>query len=515
MITFRKAQNNEDNLSHIVKCIIKHLNLKIPYSEVSSYLLGHHAYPSILSIKDFFNYYAVGTEVIYFNRDEFSKYQGPLVIVNVNGHFALAENLKGGFVSVLDSLEGRSTVKVEVLTFEIENVLLYFTSLPETLVSKWFERIPYKWLGICLTTSILFFITFVEDTFTISDFLLLLFDAAGLVMSLTLFVAKSNSSAASMVCSYKEFGSFKIDCRSVINSKQSKIFGVDFVDIAIVLFASLSLNLLSSKLFFIDETGRLIYFIIITASLPVTLLLFRFQILTKTICTFCSGISLVLLGQLVIVLSNPPLVNGFESIKYSVLLVLACEFIFVCCFWAVFRNIFNKATSGFEIKSRFISLKRNVFVLKIMLGDPISAGKSCLDIIFGDENNKNSILLVAKLGCVSCPGTVEKFYSLWKELPDRTVLRIRLIDLAKLPHDKLSPFLSRINSKQFRLLLKEMITSNCNKTSDAELREHNASLDYLHLRTVPQVYWNHYALPLIYDIDDIRYLITLESPSNE
>lgn len=516
MIKYRRPWNNEHNINYVVKCLIHVLGLRIRPSTAESYLIAHHAFPSLLTIKDFFNYYGVRTSVVKINPGEFGTYGGPVVVLTKKGYFSVIENQHAGRVRIVDFVKGTIIEDGERLIANIEDTILYFTSIPEPLIASWFERLPLKRLTLAIVTLALVIVGFKSTFFDSLQMTLLCLNAIGFTSCLILFIIHSKSSKDSKFCNYRELGEIKIDCRSLINSAHSKLGRIDLIDLGVCLFLSLSMNLVTTKVISDSFTNNLLYMGIVFSTIPVIAILVGYQIVMKTFCTYCIGVQLVLAAEVALVLSN---VENFSSrverINQVYLLVFGCEVLLVAISWISVKELLTKAFRLDDVLEKFIWLKRKKDIVNAMFQDEAPwVGSNC-DIIIGNHEANDSISIVSKLGCPKCADTIETYFVLWSNNSLRVNLRLRIIDLNPNDVDLLDSFVSMLRAPELRDLVRRKIMEKYSNLSLPEISMHNSSLDHLNFKTVPQLYFNNKHVPKLYDIEDLRYFITLESPHYE
>lgn len=337
--------------------------------DIEEFFLSHSSPDSIKAIKDFFLSTGVKSTGYKLPQDKIKDISLPFISQLKNPEeFVVVDDFNNGEFIITSSEETRKKYSAEnfysrwsgvVLTLDLET-----KRFPST---RWSEKRLF--LGNMDAIIIIFLLSIISFPFfralinyDFSSLTVFGLTAIGLYSSFILMRLEygKNGRFEKKIC----FASSKFDCKEVINSNVSHLWG--FVSLAVLGFFLFSFLYVLELCYFViaKDVNIIISFICLLIS-PVSLFLIFYQIFNiKKICPFCTLTQLSILICSIIFLLNP--YNPIQFISNEFIMSSIVSVLFALCFALILTFYYSKEKLKDEILLLH-SLRHNGNVIKGLL----------------------------------------------------------------------------------------------------------------------------------------------------
>ncbi|MDR6804559.1 putative membrane protein [Dyadobacter sp. BE34] len=321
------------------------------------------------------------------------------------------------------------------------------------------------------------------------------------------------------------------DCKAVLTSKQSKIFGQSWSSVGFFYFASNSFLLLTLGS---NSNTQILVAWLSLISLPFTVFSLYYQArIVKQWCRLCLTIQAILVGLFVINLSGGNFKHMSIDTQFIITALTCISATFISL--SVILPLLKKLKVSQNYKKRFTELIRNPNVFNSLLKDQkiISQEPGNIGIVLGNRKAKHKIIKVCNPYCPPCA----KSHSILEELlSSNEDLQLQIVFNATTRPDDDKAIAVRhflaIAANQDELSLRKAlndwyssdikdyvrfsgvypVTNNdVNENENIELMR--TWCDNNRIESTPTLFVDGHLLPQIYSSEDLKYLLKMDNSS--
>ncbi|MBL7731960.1 MAG: hypothetical protein JNM88_12335 [Chitinophagaceae bacterium] len=528
--------------AEVVSRACRSLNVRTNKSVLFKKLTLHPTYPSLLSIKNVFDFLKIDSAAVQVkNRDQVTQLKPPFIAYMKPrfGSFVLVTEIAEEKITYIAGAEKKVRAAVHEFQHDWAGIILMYqktaaSSEPGYLRSRITGIAGKMRLPFVLCTMAFFFHLFAGKYFAYSSNAVFLgmaaCNAAGLFFSLQLLMKSYHLDIGyfDRFCNFSE----GFSCNSVLNSRFAKIPGlVSLSELGVIFF------FISGGLLFYgghDISLRIcITGVMALLALPFTFFSIYYQaFVVKKFCPFCVAIQVLFWIEFILAFS-------YLSAERMALVPSGT--------WLVFLSLLLFSVAGIMTARAFIEnkiklekfenelqrFKGNPEIFKTMLLlKPAVSTNNNNPLLFGPDKAPVVFSILINPFCEICAYTMEKVAFFMKENPER----IRLEILFKLYGDK-TPEMDSISRSALiitslyssgrtekalelitsdhtylrketaRIWQEEKASENFLAKGMKILEDHAAWCNETNVHIVPMIFVNYHPLPLAYRIGDMDYLI--------
>ncbi len=537
--TFKKLFVPGSNCSDVTHILLQELSVNVTEISIIEKLESHPDFPSLLSISDILKEFGIDNICLKVPEGKLPEIEG-VFITKFSNTISHSES----FVVVKQIIEGTvtfynpETCVIEKMAVEaFEKSCSHIVLIPE--VSKTAGEPEFRkrqaierkklWgkaagiLFLPIMVSIMCAIYLAKDgTQSILPIINCFLMLAGSLVGCLLFLFEIDqfNPAIQEICS----GGKKINCAVILNSKASKIVGINWSIIGFSyftggLFLQLTMGLTAPSTLAIISLLNVI-------SCPFIFYSVYYQWrIAKQWCLLCLITQAILASQFFISFTS-----GWYSavdINYiNIVLVTLCYGLpFIMSMMLV--PLFKDAKDSKKNKRQLIQLKNNPDIFRTLFGRERSFSHSTdgLGIVLGDPNAPNKILKICNPYCSPCASAHSAIDQLIDMLPNdvqvQIIYNVSTNELGTLPVKHLMAIASKANPHETKKGLdgwflsgeKNYETFSKEFPIDLRLLENDSSLDAMYkwcklenITYTPTIFVNGYELPKTHSISDLKYL---------
>lgn len=410
--------HSQSNLYVTGKKFFELIDITAGDDELKARLEKHPDFPSLLSLKDVFLNFGVKSGAVKSESASLADFKTPFICpIKKDGwdysKFTIINDTDNGLVTFYDTLKLRwEKVSLEMFTEWHTGVVLLAEkdgSFPQEPLSKSktisSSKAIIKVFGSIFLASVFFSILFnfqynASQFWFISSFLIL--NVIGVSMSTLIIwyeVDKHNPLLRS-ICSIGK----KIDCKSVLQSDGSKIFGINWSTIGFSYFFT---NSISVVFFSFSNNYLLTIWIalsIITSPYVLYSIIYQWKI-ARQWCLLCLSIQSILLCQLLLGISNWTKIDLlFDVVGVYQVVMLAILFSLVLTATFSYITILKKARESDQYQQSWQDLRsdRKIFKALLMSQQPINVSTEGIGIEIGNLQAQHQIIMVSNPYCSPC-----------------------------------------------------------------------------------------------------------------
>ena len=429
--------NTYTNPTNITLAAIKKLNISVTNTTINETILNHPDYPSLLCISDSLNKWNIPNAAFKVEKDKIRDIPMPFItfLNKPEGNFILVTNVGDDSITYQTSCQKKGIGSDPISDFlnlwsGIVLIVEPTEESGEIGYKKLRQKEILKQLKIPANIFIALFITIfhlLNCHGNITSFFFSLIKFTGVIVtSLLLWYEVDNANPfLQQICS----GSGKTNCNAILNSNQSKLFGIfSWSEIGFYYFAGGWLMLIFSS--WIQQPEIIIQFIVLLNifAVPYTVFSIYYQWrVVKQWCKLCVTVQVLLLSELIVsIFTNQPHFEIFLLYKYidlSNLLLILTSFIMPMVIWNLLKSPLLKNEEAKNDKRHLMRLKYNTTVFETLLKKQkaITNSTEGLGIIFGNPQAKNTIIKVCNPYCSPCAKAHNKIESMINSNPDINV----------------------------------------------------------------------------------------------
>lgn len=524
-------KKSKEPTAKVVFELIKILKAKITFNSLKNILLQHPDFPFITSITNTLLYFGIKNKVVKIAPNQLNLLELPFLALSRYDELYMVKKIDDYFIEYYSQKNGWTKTKLKEF-YKLWNNMVILVDTKSKLIEENFKKkkrlehiSDLKIAGVLiLVITFVFFVFFsLEIGLTKMYFLIKLI---GVFISLLLVKKLIFKDISYDFCTIGK----KINCDDVLNSPAAKIFNwLTLADIGLIYFSGSTLALIT-PLFVADYIKvdiQTLLFLISFIAIPYTFFSVFYQgVVLKKWCILCVGVILVIWLELFIgylYFSE----YAFEF-KYSFksILLLIFNFIIPIILWSITKEILVKITNYDHLKNTYSRLVNhfNIFNTLQNKEKDVPFGIIKNEIILGNNDAKNTILIVMNPYCPSCGREYEHILSLLEKKPSYAKIIIRFIGYGddRRYYTSLMLICQYLNSPNtFNIILKEWfkiknvnqfvnkypITHN--KLAESIIQEQFLWCEKSNIDSTPTTFINDKKLNSNYSISKIEYLLSV------
>ncbi|SEK65561.1 vitamin K epoxide reductase family protein [Parapedobacter koreensis] len=542
---FKKSTiSSEENINSVVLIYSQILELPISKEGLRKAIDEHPDYPSMLAVYDVFAKFGANVYAAQIDGDKLKEIKQPFIaqIESPNTFyeiFTVVKNLDDKKVCYYDP-EKTLWIETETTSFlEIYKgvglVVNGETVTPEAdyenkrrseknnAIRAWASILSFPLLFIVIVLFYWIFQGAINYWFTLYS--LLSFAGAIICCLLIWFEIDSHSPLLMRVCSGK-----RSNCNAILNSEASKVFGVSWSAIGFTFFTSQLLTFVFSS-FDMDISWSMGWLGLLGTPYIVFSIYYQWRV-ARQWCPLCLSIQAVLALQAIIfIVAGGLATNPITALAANDIIIIVSIFllVFLLAYWGV--PTLRTAKEAGHFKNNFQRLKHNgeVFNSLLMRQKGFSGDIEGLGITLGKPDSQNKIIKVCSPYCDPCAKAHPSIDEILRLNPD---VQVQIVftsrnserDYKAVPVKHFMAIASRNDEELTRSALHYWYTSPSKNytefaskypVSDTDLQEQGKKLDEMWLWCnhagilyTPTFFFNGQQLPDIYDIDDLKYMLT-------
>jgi uncharacterized membrane protein len=519
----------EDNTVSVIQRAVKYFRIPVTGSSVKEELKSHPYYPSFKSICDSFNEWKVENYPLKYKPEEIKELSAPYIahFSNGGGQLAFVSEIRNGKATYYESFNIKKETVLEEFYKRCSGAIILLNpdkrSGEKNYWKNWQDEIISKSiLPVTVFTLLLFISLTVINSFRTSEIffqllpaLLLLTKTIGITLSvlLVLHEFEVRLSLTEKLCHLNN----ATNCNTVLNDKASKIFGwFGWADVGFIYFTGCLLSLLMSL-----GTGNYSMLAILSAiSLPYPVFSIYYQgFVLKKWCPLCLGVQLILVIEFILLVPELSTLSfSFSSLSNLFLTFLVTGIVYTLGIMYVREKMSNDLTYY-----KYLGFKKNPEVLRTLLLNQKHYEIPVTDssLVFGMRDSSIRITAFISLQCSHCARAFEKIKDILKSDIDVAIYIILITSDSKIINTLYH--YNRLNMDDEALSLLDqwysMDSYSRSKVSETlcipevddiskEVNNENFELyKSCNVKGTPTFFVNGYLLPILYDIDDIKYFI--------
>ncbi|MBC9910523.1 vitamin K epoxide reductase family protein [Chitinophaga varians] len=537
----------KSNASEAAKLLTDELKVKITRTTLSKEIEEHPDYPSLLSISDVLNKYAVENLAIQLNPDKLEEAPLPLITL-IKGRktgpdfFTVVKEVKKNTVLFYDPERRRWTTqpKEDFLKKYLGAVLLaepseekpageheYAKKLKEEKRNSFFQQLIV--FGIPAIVALAAIFAFLHTGMSaLLPFLFTTITLAGAVTSALLVWHELDQSnpVTQQICGYGE----KSGCGAVLRSKASKIAGISWSAIGFTYFMGQILLLLFSGI--VNPRSLLIVSWLNILTLPFLFfsIYYQWQVI-KRWCTLCLFIQGLLILQFATALAGSwhSLILA-DNINHELILMLLTMFAVPFITLMLLTPALENAKENRNNKRELRRLKHNPEIFNALLTKQkaVTEPTEGLGITLGNPDAKHKLIKVCNPYCGPCAKAHTPMDELLNNNPDVQVQLIFLAtnneaDSRSLPVKHLLAITEKNSEQLTRQALDDWYLSGQKNYEifagkyplNGELHRQSAKVEAMAdwcrktgIAFTPTFFINGHQLPTPYNLNDLKFFLT-------
>lgn len=198
----------------------------------------------------------------------------------------------------------------------------------------------------------------------------------------------------------------KSGCEAVMNSEAAKIFGwLSWSEVGLFYFLGSVFILLFSFFSNFQETIYSYLFFINLMALPFVVFSFYYQfVVLKRWCTLCVISQIFLLIEFSLFLFADFKIGMLPTVNYEALLLMGLIESVIIGVWFIIKQLYIAKQSIFDLEKKLLKIERDypLFANYLKIQPRISTEEMEGDIILGNRNASNSLILISNPFCKPC-----------------------------------------------------------------------------------------------------------------
>lgn len=522
MSVFRPRDNN---ILAVTQQLLTSLSVKVNIKTTNKLLTSHPEAGSLLAIVDSLNDLSVLTELYQIDREDYEPddFLYPF-IAHFPGEskFILIRMIENGIVTFGDEKQKSNSMSEQDFLDNWGGVALRAVAEQSSGEEDYLlKRVGYtletlRYPALILMLCIIVYYVLCHTLQPISALMIILLKLSGTALT-AMLISKSFSISSSIldkVCNITG----KNGCDEIANSSASRIASwLSWSEIGLFYF-----------------TGTLLGFLIIPASLPViaycnalvipfAIYLIGYQFRYKTWCTVCCIIQTLIFAEFGIDIYNNSFAGSLVKTSYPLLLVC---FLLPILAWSLLKPVLLKASMTESLGYYLNKFKYDTKLFHSLLRTQKSySDVGLVTLNFGNPLSLNEILLVTNPFCPSCALVHQRVFN-WLNTTKNLKIRIVFATSATKPEARavaahITALYEHAGPEQSEKALTSWYSGrsfNYNEwASHYPLNDDNFSNDLVeqqktwcesqNLAYTPCIFFNGFALPEQYAIEDLRYVI--------
>ena len=530
------------NCEMVVNQICELLNVSVSRSSIKKDIEEHPDFSSLLSVSDVLNNFGIETLSIKINKCQIKKLPTPFIaqVKRKRELFIVIKEIIGTTVNCFNP----DTLKYEIKDFKIFESqftgVVLLAKAGENAGEKdykkhlWEEKrqtltniltvtaIPIFTLLICCFTF------FKYGTSSIAAIIYTLTTLAGVFVSTLLlwYEVDQNNPALQQICSSGK----KTNCRAILHSKASKIFGISWSVIGFTYFAGSLLSLLITGIYNLPILFVLSWLNVI--ALPYIIFSIYYQArIAKQWCVMCVTVQAILALQFIVALFGGLHIIPVEAITSLNILTIAVCFIIPFLVVSLLPPALQKTKESKENKIALQRLKHNPQIFDALLTKQkiITDPTEGLGITIGNHNAKYKLIKVCNPYCGPCAKAHPAIEELVYNNPDVQAQIIFTVtnnegDMMALPVKHLLAIAEKgdeertkqdlddwylAEKKDYTVFASKYPLNGELKLQGDKIKAMREWCDKTGIAFTPTFFVNGYQLPEIYSVADLKYFLSV------
>ncbi len=520
------------NLSKCLYHFLNYLKHPIDHNHLILELEKHPDYPSLLALSDVLSGFGFDNAAYKVNMSDLSNLSFPIIAYTTekNSNFLVIKSVNKNNIIVTNERWKNKEVKLDKFQEIFTGIVLCISKTPSQIRREKTSERGYYYLTLSIIVAlflIFLFVTLINAPFfwflTWQIFLLTCIKLTGTIISLLLInqSINSNSSITNKICIIGA----KADCNAVLSSKAAKIFdGLAWSDIGFFYFGgTLAVMIFTGASPGIMQVLGIINFICMPY-LFYSLYLQAYVI--KRWCTLCC------ITQVLIWLECLPFFSythhSFKGVNFTGVAQIITYMLLPIVCWLLLKPILIKLNKSKELNRQLLKIKynRQLFnnLLTTQLKHPLPDEE--FSIVLGSNNPKHVIIIVSNPYCQPC-SNAHLVLADW--LKSREDLQLRILHVTNdkksenplkvartmvalnevLNRDEMQQALHawHVQKKKNYINWSNVYADKINEIYFYKQDKQKIWCDMAKVEHTPSFFINGYALPKIYQIDDIKYLL--------
>ncbi|URM35622.1 vitamin K epoxide reductase family protein [Flavobacterium anhuiense] len=400
----------------MVKLVQKYLrinNFNNQTDEFEDLFQSHPDYPSLFAITDTFDLLSIENLAVRISKEQLAEL--PESFLAAYKYDIVLVTQKGDTINIESEDEGKKSLALDDFVKDWDGIVTVIEPNEGSKVVSLKSKSSWHYYGLAVLALVV--ISFVYNSFNLSDVVLLLTSIAGLVFSV--FIVQEKLGVKSEIISKFCGMSSNASCDSVIGSEKGEINKwVNFSDLPVLFFG---INLIALLL---NPTGAsaIIGFLSIL-SIPVifySIYVQKWQL--KKWCLLCLTVSAI------IILQSAAWILMKESFVYNTANIFSYLFsiILISSSWLGIKPVLTGKMKAEEEVNSLKKFKRNYKVLSLLTKEvPVLDGLSKLQgLQFGNANADVELLIILSPSCGHCHKAFESSLELIKRYPEKISLKV-------------------------------------------------------------------------------------------
>jgi len=522
-----------DNIAAVFTKFAKQINLPLNESEIYDELLIHPEYPSLLAISDILKAFNIENAAYHVKKDDLLEVPVPFIAQTFlnNGEFLLVSKFDNETVTVSNEKWDHHKLSKEyflnifkgvVLIAEHDMAISHGRSLKNTIDDL---KLPLTIAGLSLILfSSLIFHTDYFTTLNWQIAILTIFKSAGLITSVLLLVQSidNNNPLVQKLCQAEG----NSDCNAILSSKAASVFeGLTWSEVGFFYFAGTWLLLLFSGSTIV--VWQLLALLNIT-SLPYTFYSIYYQArIVKQWCVLCCTVQALLWLEFIPLITglHTPFILPAPGALSSLFIALLLPIVF----WVLLKPLLLRAQQLRPLKQQLQQAKFNTSVFNNLLTAQhrYAEPEEEWSIVLGSKEASNVITMVTNPYCPPCAKTHKLLHEL---LEKRENVQARIVFTADNSDNDIKTPVSRHLMTLHGLPDKTLVTQALydwyeqkqknyddwakaypvylNEVEYNKINKQKAWCEMVEVTATPTVLLNGYRLPDLYQLTDLKYMLT-------
>lgn len=400
----------------MVQLVQKYLsinNYKDQTEEFEDLFQSHPDYPSLFAITDTFDLLSIENVAVRIQKEQFSELPDSFLAAYKNDIVLITKN--GDLIDIESKNEGKKSLSFDDFTQNWEGIVTVIEPNDRSKIVS--LKTNSNWYSYSLAILALVVVSFVYNSYGISEILLLLTSIAGFVFSV--FIVQEKLGVKSEIVSKFCNISPNASCDSVIGSNKGEINKwVNFSDLPVLFFGVNLIAILSNP-----SGSSLVIGLLSLVSIPVILYSIyvqKWQL--KKWCLLCLTISFIIIFQ------SAVFVFMRESFVYNASSLFSYLFsiILIGAIWLSIKPVLTGKMKVEKEVSKLKKFKRNYKILNFLTKEiPVLAGLNKLHSLkFGNIDADVELLIIISPGCGHCHKAFADSLELITKYPEKVSLNV-------------------------------------------------------------------------------------------
>jgi uncharacterized membrane protein len=419
-----------------LELIITYLNLRVTADAIDTFFENHPAYPSMASITDAFNVWKIPNAAVGISPEQLSEINLPAIAPLTDNHvefYVVIQQVTENSIQYYDTEKGLETLPINEFLQKWTGTALLFEpnansgqdeyETAQKEVSQSNIVFNLQIFTALLLVAISAYSLFAEPPLLVTLHQCFSIFGLGLSVALLLIEYSNNTDITKKLCEVKA----TVSCEDIVKNKEAKLFGwLGYAEIGLVYFASF---VLVAFYYFVNQNLHIShhYVSLLALSFIPFSIYYQSQIAKKwcTLCLYVQGVLLVQGGFSFFYLQN----SHWVIPQAKDILASITAFLVVGSVWFFVKKILNEnAKLRVHVKKlNKLRFEPSFFTNWLMVRPTIDFTQTPQEIVFGDSNAYNTLLLVLNPLCGSCLDTLKTGLSLWKTYPENLKLIVRML----------------------------------------------------------------------------------------